>query len=418
LSLFRTAEKHFEEKDIQTWLKHVLLSSYVNNWGQVFSRAAIAKDNINEVHYVDCFAGRGEFKDGTDGSPKLVIKDLFGLQQTFRKYQKNECKFHIHTVEKLEEYFRLLNKMKLDTPHPEQIHVNLGEFEEKVDSILSRTSGVPAFYFVDPFGYKGVKMSDVKKIINTKSHEILINVMSYAVVRNLTIEKNHDELCKFFGLDELPDDIKKYVELASNEKTEESKPLSQQLMKLEDNIIELYKRQIKQNKVGKAYTLSKRIHSEINPNLYFHLVFVTSRREGLKEMKDAMVTFDSLRDRIEQEYIEKHGIKNRSIFGDLFSDQTMFDTYDYDSFLSDFKKQFLGTETTYGKIIDYYLEHTPISFRDDHSGKGIYNYMKKLVSENKYIKTDNEGFSNMKNADHNKIIVKIEELFEQQELFL
>ena len=288
----QTSEKHFEKKDIQTILKHILLKDYLTRWANVFMRASISK-SIKKCHFVDCFAGRGLFKDGQEGSPLIAINNLFRLQSEFQ--YNNECRFHIHTVELLEDYHNLLQEMARRSPYPSQIHNYCGEFKNYVDKLISSTSGSPALYFIDPFGYKGVHMDDIRKILSERSHEVLINVMSYSLVRNYKIENNHEELCKFFGIDELPQNIKDYIIMASNDDVLVNKSSRNLFGKLEDDIIDLYIYNLKKNFDGQVYTLKKRIYSPLNPNVYFHLVFATRNRAGLVEMKNSMIAFESLR---------------------------------------------------------------------------------------------------------------------------
>lgn len=418
MSLFRTAEEHFEQRDIQTWLKHVLLTEYIKEWGTVFSRAAIQKQ-IEKVHFMDCFAGRGEFKSGEYGSPKLVMETLFKLQSIFEEFQENKCTFHIHTVELLEKYIEHLSGIRNESKHPNQIHIYHGAFEDTLDNLLETTDKSPAFYFIDPFGYKGAGMKDIVKIMRKQSHEVLINVMSYSLVRNLTIKKNHIELCNFFGIDEIPENIKDYIEIA-NDKDDptKSKELSNKLMKLEDQIIYLYKKQLCKYFSVPLYTLSKRIHSQINSNIYFHLVFITKNRLGLSKMKDAMVNFELQKELVEKEYIEKYGLDNPSFLGDLFSDVISFHTYEYKHFKDDLLKEFgnSGPETTYGNIIDYFLQETPLPFRHK-TGKSIYDFFKKFAQNNTGITTSSKSFSILATAD--KLYVKINSasITEQLSLF-
>lgn len=285
----QTSEKHFEKKDIQTILKHILLKDYLTRWAKVFMHASISK-SIKKCHFVDCFAGRGLFKDGQEGSPLIAINNLFRLQSEFQ--YNNECRFHIHTVELLEGYHNLLQQMARQSSYPSQIHNYCGEFKNHVDQLIGSTAGSPALYFIDPFGYKGVHMTDIKKILSERSHEVLINVMSYSLVRNYRIQNNQDELCKFFGIDELPQNIKEYMRMASNDDVLVNQSSRSLFGKLEDSIIDLYIHNLKSSFNGPVYTLKKRIYSPLNPNVYFHLVFATRSRAGLVEMKNSMIAFE------------------------------------------------------------------------------------------------------------------------------
>lgn len=247
----------------------------------------------------------------------------------------NNLRFNIYNVEYNSEYYDELEKIKLRSSHPHQIKNFPGKFEEHLESIISFTQGKPTLYFIDPFGYKGVNMTDMHRILQQQSNELLINVMSYSLVRNLPIKSSKKELCNFFGVSTLPLDISEYLRLKNLNIDTPSNITMKDLLKLEDDIIELYKTQVK-SCGSNVYTLSKRIHSQINNNIYFHLVFVTRNRKGLIEMKKSMVQFEELRIKAEDTYVAQHRIDTIHLQDDLFSDFNRHESYEYQNFVSDF----------------------------------------------------------------------------------
>ncbi|KHL96797.1 hypothetical protein QW71_05225 [Paenibacillus sp. IHB B 3415] len=387
----KTGDNHFNHKDIQTHLKHILLEDYLKNWSQVFANANYGK-KIKTVNFVDGFAGRGYFDDGKMGSPQIAINRLLNFQNILQAEYSNDLRFKFYNVEYNTEYHQELEKIRLRSPYPHQIQNFSGKFEDHLDTLIHYTQGKPTFYFIDPFGYKGVNMNDMHRIIQQPSNELLINVMSYSLVRNITIKSSENELCKFFGVNTLPTDISKYLNLRRNSSDSLSLPLMQDLLKLEDNIIELYKTQIKSG-TSNVYTLSKRIHSQINNNIYFHLVFVTRDRKGLIEMKKSMVQFEDLRTKAENHYIIQNQLNASTFQDDLFSDTNRHNSYGYKEFVQDFMLHFNKKEhVTYAKIIDFYLQYSPLPF-ESNDKKSISDYAKTLFSTNKnLIKTDNYAF--------------------------
>lgn len=406
LANMNTGEKHFEKKDIQTILKHILLKDYMNRWATVFMKAAISKQ-IKKCHFVDCFAGEGSFKDGQDGSPLIAIKNLFNLQRAFHEKYDNKCRFFIHTVELNDDYHQKLVQMGKNSSFPTQINNYCGEFKNHVQKLVKSTFGSPALYFIDPFGYKGVHLQDIQKILAVKSHEVLINVMSYSLVRNYRIQNNHSELCKFFGVHEIPENIKEYIKLASNDKVLDTSNSRSLFKKLENDIIELYSQKLRQSFDHPVYILSKRIYSPINPNVYFHLVFTTKNRAGLIEMKNTMVTFESLRIKAEEDYIRTNSIQKNLPVDDLFSEAYSIATYDYIDFVREFMKIFNNEKCTYGQVIDHFLQYTPLPFSDNENQKSIADFCARLFEKNKYIERSSRAFKNYKVADDFEIYSRL-----------
>ncbi|WP_240417862.1 three-Cys-motif partner protein TcmP [Paenibacillus periandrae] len=393
-------DKHFDKKDIQTHLKHILLEDYLKNWSQVFAYASISS-KIKKVNFVDGFAGRGYFDDGNIGSPQIAMNRLLNFQRILQEEYGNNLRFMIHNVEYNNVYYEELNKIKFLSSQSHQIHNYLGKFEDQLSTLLNSTIGSPSLYFIDPFGYKGVLMDDMQKILEQPSHELLINVMSYSIVRNVTIQSNEKELCKFFGVESLPATIPEYLKMASNNN---SKQQFGNLLKLEDSIVEFYKKQIKKGQ-SKVYTLSKRIHSQINNNIYFHLVFVSKNRKGLIEMKKSMVDFEKKRKQAEERYIISNQLGDYIFKNDLFSDDIIQSSYEYKDFVKDFLENFNKVPTTYAEILDFYLQNTPLPFTSDSEKKSIYEFSKKLFINNPLIRITNKAFMNIKEeAEINQII--------------
>ncbi|TLS48306.1 three-Cys-motif partner protein TcmP [Paenibacillus antri] len=399
-------EKHFDKKDIQTHLKHQLLENYIIRWSNVLGGATFA-GKFNKIHFVDGFAGRGSFHDGEAGSPLIAINHLFHLQRKFYElYQSSNLRFIIHTVESYPEYQSALDELIQTAPLPEQIKNYKGKFEEHLPKILNRTSGSPALYFIDPFGYKGVQMDDIQSILSQQSHEVLVNVMSRSIGRNLSIEKNRAEIKKFFGVKEIPDDIAKYLKISS---ASDKKLFMGDMVfeNLESSIIGLFKEQLRiRFEADSIFTLSKRIYSKINPMQYFHLVFATRNRKGLVEMKTSMVKYEEQKTIIEDTFLRNNN-PELVFMDDLFSTSGQLSNYNYKSFVIDFEKHFNNTGVTgikFSKIVDYYLQATPLPFRDN-SGKSIYDYFLRLRGRGYFVRTEGgRAFADL--DEHENIIVR------------
>ncbi|MGN7479726.1 three-Cys-motif partner protein TcmP [Solibacillus silvestris] len=384
-----TSEKHFEKKDIQTDLKHFLLKEYLIQWGTILSNASFGSP-INKVDFVDCFAGKGEFNDGKSGSPKIAMERLFETQQRFNTTYNKCLPFNINTIEIDKEYHDNLVKIKVTAPFPNQIHNFLGTFEENAPLLNKRTKMNPALYFIDPFGYKGLPMKTLAEIMQNKSHELLINVMSYSLVRNIKIDKSKDSLCEFFGIETLTEDLINYVELGANEQTDFYSDFD---LKLEDKIIAFYKQQFRKACSEEIFLLSKRIHTKLNPNVYFHLVFITKDLQGLNAMKSAMITLDLETEHLEAAYAEENN-QSKNIISDLFNDQIAYENYSYKNFLFDLYKHF-PYKATLKEIATFFLENTPLSYRFKDDSNSIYGYLQKLVNAKKYCNKSTGGYSTL-----------------------
>lgn len=397
-----TAEKHFNTKDIQTILKHKLLESYLYNWANVLSNSTFG-NNLRSFNFVDCFAGRGTFIDGNSGSPKIAMDSLFSIQKYFKMNYGTPIQFNIYTIETINEYHNKLTELKELSPYPNQINNYHGEFEAIIDNITERTNGVPSFYFIDPFGFKGIPMEKIKNILELQSHEVLINVMSYSLVRNIKNEKTAKSLSTFFGIDSLTNDLYSFIQKT---KIVDHFYMDAEIMKLEEKIVNFYIKQLKNKLNNKIYVLKKRISSQLNPNVYFHLLFATSKVHGLSEMKYVLNDFDANKSEIEKEYSKKFGLKISSKNYSIFDDEFIEKTYDYNDFLRDLMLNFNNTSTSFEDIVIFFLENTPLRFKSNDENS-IYGFIKKLEKEKNYFSRSKGALSSLGKAKDITINVKL-----------
>lgn len=396
-----TGDKHFEKRDIQTALKHHLLENYVDKWARVLINSS-HNNKLSKVNYVDCFAGKGTFDDGNEGSPKLAMNSLFAIQQNFKFKYKNSINFNIYTIECDKKYHHNLCKLRSESNYPNQIFNFFGKFEEHLNTIIKKTDGAPSLYFIDPFGYTGLPLNKIVEILNKQSHEVLINVMSYSLVRNLKIADSKRGLCEFFGIDSLTNDLHSYIDQI--DKMDDVRVNNTSLYKLEDKIIAFYKDQLKKKFNKELYVLSKRIHSKLNPNIYFHLVFASTNIKGLEKMKESFVDFEKTKYKIEDTYALNNNICISTELN-MFDDFYEADTYGYRDFLYEIYKYFNNKTTSYREIVAHFLENTPLPYKDNSNKNGIYHYIKKLEKNKNLFSRSNGTISNLGKID--SIIVKL-----------
>jgi len=166
------------------------------------------------VVYVDCFAGKGKFEDGNNGSP-IIALDII-----------NEC---VDTTKldavKINTYF-------IDLNHADDLQANLngykdltiisGRFEDEIDKILKDKKSHNVFLYIDPYGILALQYPMFERFAKSfNSIELLINMNSFGFVR---------EACHALGIDysdvdsDLFDDL---VEYDSTKMTASNKSINQ-----------------------------------------------------------------------------------------------------------------------------------------------------------------------------------------------
>lgn len=127
--------------------------------------------------YVDCFAGKGKFEDGNDGSPLIALKIIAEcLESTTVQNPEIETSFiDLNYADDLRKNL---------SAYPEANIVS-GKYEDNIKSILRNKSNCNVFLYIDPYGIKALQCSffdDFAKE-NFNSIELLINMNSFGFIR-------------------------------------------------------------------------------------------------------------------------------------------------------------------------------------------------------------------------------------------
>ncbi len=163
----KTPEAHFADYPANTRIKHEILRRYLGAYLTALSRTADA------VHYIDGFAGRGQYAGEAPGSPILALsllgKQLLPYCASFVEADRIEADDLRKAIAALPPRGRQLEAPRILT----------GEFSDHIDAVLARPSLRPfrkiaTFAFVDPCRAKGVRVRDIGKILAAPFGESLI----------------------------------------------------------------------------------------------------------------------------------------------------------------------------------------------------------------------------------------------------
>ncbi|MGI6670445.1 MAG: three-Cys-motif partner protein TcmP [Christensenellales bacterium] len=134
--------------------------------------------------YVDCFAGKGKFEDGNDGSPLIALKIIDECcASTKMKLTQIETAFiDLHYADDLKENLKAYPWAKIVS----------GKYENNIKSILRDKENYNVFLYIDPYGIKALQCSFFDSFAKGQfnSIELLINMNSFGFIR---------EACHAFG---------------------------------------------------------------------------------------------------------------------------------------------------------------------------------------------------------------------------
>lgn len=148
------------------------------------------------IVYIDGFAGKGKFDDGTLGSPLLVKEKLYQAKSTSRFATPINAYFVEY------EYADELKSNLSDA----SLHVIQGDYRIKVKEILDSNRNKNVFLYVDPYGIKYLDFGIFATLDTTKynSVELLLNLNSFGFLREacrlLRVNVNADDIMPDFAV--------------------------------------------------------------------------------------------------------------------------------------------------------------------------------------------------------------------------
>jgi three-Cys-motif partner protein len=267
-----------------TQVKHLILQKYLYAWLPIMGQTN------DRIVYIDGFAGPGRYSQGEDGSPIIALKALLDHPRFQIADRRGEVEFlFIESDEErataLEEELTALKSIR---PFPKWLKyaVKQGEFDTQMTEILDDLKKqekqlAPTFAFIDPFGYKGLPLQIISRIVQNKRCECLINFMYEAFTRHAGKSESwiQDEWDQLFG-------TQRWRDILSD--TDPKRRF--------DKAVELYHSQlILQAKLKYVRTFAMRDHN--NQPVYV-LFFGTNNLKGLSQMKQAMWKADPQRGQV------------------------------------------------------------------------------------------------------------------------
>lgn len=285
----------FLERRLTSKLKHIILQRYVKEFAYYLGSAH------STVYYVDGFAGPGEYRNPAGqtekGSPLLIA-------ELAREIHRTQPKFRMKCLN-VESDRKNYNDLESATaPYsPEIVEKNYhGKFIDVLPEILSRIASSPAFFFIDPFGTKGIPFRALLPLFNrTNRTEVLITFHT-------------DGIAKKAGYFDSADDPNPKTVTRARRMTE---PLASALNIQWEHLRTWWDDAIGQGCGGTAAFEERVLHHYLNalrgsdtrfeftkafPVFYygadeppaigapicFYLIFATQHKKGLYEMNDAM----------------------------------------------------------------------------------------------------------------------------------
>lgn len=257
----------------QTEVKHRLLEKYLNPW---FNKITTIS---SDVEFLDGFAGRGEYTDGSKGSP-IIAMDVADSKLAEESHFRSKLqRFNVIAVENNHENYSNLRNCLLEKDKETDDRITVESHDTKFAEYAQeyieqrKESPKPCFVFIDPFGFSGVPLETIHEIINLRPTgiEVFITFMSGKMAQYLSSDTHQKAIDEAFGTTAWREHID---EDASKEQRAEE-------------LLLFYEKQLRE-RANISYVWPFKLNDETKRQTSYHLVHATNHFDGFELMKNVM----------------------------------------------------------------------------------------------------------------------------------
>ena len=199
----------FLEQTEQSAVKANIVASYFIAWARV-----IQKWN-SPMGYIDLFCGPGKYGDDKDAAPLLIIKQVLSNPVLCSKMRMI---FNDQDVSNIEALKSQIDAIDASGALRRRIaYYNLTIDQDFHDS-LSIAEGIPVLSYVDPFGYKGLTLKLIDKLISNSGSDCIFFFSYNRINMALSNNKFDGHLVGLFGIERTQQIKNKITGLSSGQR--------------------------------------------------------------------------------------------------------------------------------------------------------------------------------------------------------
>lgn len=266
-----TTNDFFTEQTEQSIVKAAIVSKYFEVWAKVITstQKKYPMYDSGQILYIDLFAGPGRYANGAASTPKLILEkaiqdDMIANKLVAIFNDKDEA--NVKSLEKCIKEIKGIKKLKYKPM------VKNNEVGSKIVQMFESIRLAPTFFFVDPWGYKGLSLRLVNSVIKDWGCDCVFFFNYNRINMGLSNELVQEHMGALFGEERLTLLNKKLKRKKSNER--------------ELIIVEELCQSLKS--YGSRYTLPFRFKNASGTRTQHHLIFVSKHFKGYELMKDIM----------------------------------------------------------------------------------------------------------------------------------
>lgn len=253
-------------------IKVELLGNYMAAYLNILSHSRFIKD----IYIADLFCGEGVYENGGEGSPIILLRNILKAIEASDSRSLIDSKFHClfndKAKTKIEALKSAVDKLKINDSSRLSIAYTEEDYREVLPTVVSkfgRFNKERGFAFIDPYGYKEIRLNDIKSLLASGKTEVLLFLPSQFMYR--------------FEKKATPESLKTFLgEVMSVEDVGQSTNGIDFIEKLKNGL---------RNSLGSKYFVDSFIIAR-DKNQFFCLLFFTSHIYGFEKMLKAKWAID------------------------------------------------------------------------------------------------------------------------------
>lgn len=268
----------FDEASEQSIVKATIVEKYFSAWARVITNVQKSHPTMpQKVAYIDLFAGPGRYKDGNISTPLRILTKVIEEQELCNRLVAIFNDKDAESIKSLEQHIRNIPGFDTLKYKPQISNEEVGE---QMVKLFESMRLIPTFFFVDPWGYKGLSLKLVNSVIKDWGCDCIFFFNYNRINMGLTNPAVKEHMDALFG-------------------SERAEKLRTRLIVLppglrEMAIVEEISNALKE--MGGTYVLPFGFKNAIGNRTSHHLFFVCKNFKGYEIMKEIMAKESSKHD--------------------------------------------------------------------------------------------------------------------------
>ncbi|MEY9242512.1 three-Cys-motif partner protein TcmP [Bradyrhizobium elkanii] len=258
----------FEGQKAQSRVKSTIVVKYFQAWAMIMARQ-VQNEKDPRLVYIDLFCGPGKYEDGSVSTPLLVLEHVIKAPEL---RDKVIALFNDEDAERTAELEKNIDALPGIKTLKHGVAIQTGPVDDELVKYFAGINMVPAFSFIDPFGYKGVTLELLEALMKGWGSDMVLFFPFDRINAALTNPKVTKHVDGLFGKDRAD----RLRELTSGMHPEEREAL----------VIEEFAEALRER--GYPYIIPYVFEYEQRERTSHYLIFVTKHRLGYKIMKNIM----------------------------------------------------------------------------------------------------------------------------------